>query len=410
MVPRFKISRRIFYGWWVLVACAVIQFYLGGTFFQGFTALFNPIADEFSWSYATVSLAFTFRGFEAGVLAPIIGILVDRLGTRKLLLTGTIIMGVGFLLFSQIHALWSFYVICLVLALGLSLASGVVTMAAVAGWFRQRTSLAMGILTSGFGASGLMVPILVWVIDQWGWRWTVIIAGIGTWLLCVPLSLLVKPPPRDNGLIQPNIAAPSVGQTPKVGGAKEIMKRKEFWFLSLAVLFGGVAGSAVIVHQVPYLVSVGISRQTAGFMVVVLSLSNVAGRLVFGWLGEFLNKRYCFIIATLLKAAGVLAFAFSGTVWQFIPSLIALGLGFGGLIPLRPTLQIEFFGMTAFATVQGLLMAFITFGTIVAPPFAGWVYDVAGSYRLAFIVLAIATVLAVPMILSTFRRAPQRFV
>ena len=407
-MPLFKISRRIFYGWWVLLACAVIQFYLGGAFFQGFTALFNPIADEFGWSYAIVSLAFTFRGFESGVLAPITGLLVDRFGTRKLLLTGTIIMGVGFLLFSQVQALWSFYVIFLVLALGLSLSSGVVTMAAVAGWFRKRTSLAMGILTSGFGASGLLVPVLVWLIDQWGWRTTVIIAGIGAWLLCVPLSLLVKSPPSDSDLAQKNIAAPPVSQTPKVGGTREILKRKEFWFLSLAIFFGGVAGSAVIVHQIPYLVSIGISRQTAGLMVVVLSLSNVAGRLVFGWLGDFLDRRYCFVMATLINAAGVLGFALSGTIWQLIPSLIALGFGFGGLIPLRATLQIQLFGMTAFATVQGLLMVFITLGTIIAPPFAGWMFDIVGTYRPAFIALAVATVLAVPMILAASGRAPRR--
>jgi MFS family permease len=407
-MPLLRISRRIFYGWWVLVACAVIQFYLGGVFFQGFTALFNPIADEFGWSYAIVSLAFTFRGFEAGVLAPITGILVDKFGTRRLLLTGTIIMAVGFLLFSRVQALWSFYVIFLVMAVGLSLASGVVTMAAVAGWFRKRTSLAMGILTSGFGASGLLVPVLVRLIDQWGWRTTVTVAAIGAGLLCVPLSLLVKPAPANNNSIKKEIAAPPVSQTPKVGGTREILKRKEFWLLSLAIFFGGVAGSAVIVHQIPYLVSIGISRQTAGFLVVVLSLSNVAGRLGFGWLGEFMDKRRCFVIATLIKAAGVLGFALSGTIWQFIPSLIALGFGFGGLIPLRPTLQIQLFGMTAFATVQGLLMVFITLGTIIAPPFAGWMFDVVGSYRPAFVVLAAVTVLAVPMILAASGRAPRR--
>jgi MFS family permease len=386
----------------------VIQFYLGGAFFQGFTALFNPIADEFGWSYAIVSLAFTFRGFEAGVLAPITGILVDKFGTRRLLLTGSIIMTVGFWLFSRVQALWSFYVIVMFMALGLSLASGVVTMAAVAGWFRKRTSLAMGILTSGFGASGLLVPVLVGFIDQWGWRTTVTMAAIGAGLLCVPLSPLVKPPPDANDLAQKNTTAPPVVPSPKVAGAREILRRKEFWLLSLAIFFGGVAGSAVIVHQIPYLVSIGISRQTAGFLVMVLSLSNVAGRLLFGWLGEFLNKRYCFVIATLLKAAGVLGFALSGTVWQLIPSLIALGSGFGGLIPLRPTLQIELFGMTAFATVQGLLMVFITLGTIVAPPFAGWMFDVIGSYRPAFIVLAATTVLAVPMVLATSGRAPKK--
>ena len=128
-----KPKRALFYGWWVVIACAVIQFYLGGTFFQGFSALFNPIAEEFSWSYALVSLAFTFRGFESGIMAPIVGILVDRFGPRKILFCGVVISGLGFWFFSHIHALWSFYGAFLFLALGLSFGTGVVTMATLDG-------------------------------------------------------------------------------------------------------------------------------------------------------------------------------------------------------------------------------------------------------------------------------------
>jgi len=393
-----KLRHSIFYGWWVLLACAVIQFYFGGTFFQGFTALFNPITEEFGWSYALISLASTFRGFEAGIAAPIIGIFVDRLGPRRLLITGTVIMGAGFFLFSRVNALWNFYAVSLILALGLSLASGVVTMAAVASWFKKRTSLAMGILTSGFGASGLLVPAVVWFIDQHGWRWAEVFFGIGGWVLCIPLALLVKSPPEE---AEHKRASARLTQPIVMMSTGVILKRKDFWLLSLAVFFGGVAGAAVIVHQIPYLVSIGISRQTAGFLVVVLSLSNVAGRMLFGWLGDFLDRRYCWVIVVVIKAAGVLAFAFSRTAGQFIPSLIALGVGFGGLIPLRPTLQIELFGMTAFATVQGLLMVFITLGTIISPPFAGWVFDLTGKYQPAFIILGVVTLLAIPMILAT---------
>jgi sugar phosphate permease len=104
-----KRQRTFFYGWWVVIVCVIIQFYLGGVFYQGFSALFNPLVEEFGWSYAMVSLAFTFRGFEAGIMAPVVGILVDRFGPRKLLVCGVIVSGLGFWLFSLVQSLWSFY-------------------------------------------------------------------------------------------------------------------------------------------------------------------------------------------------------------------------------------------------------------------------------------------------------------
>lgn len=403
-MPLVKSKGGIFYGWWVLLACAVIQFYLGGVFFNGFTALFNPLVDEFGWSYALVSLAFSFFGVEIGILSPGIGFLVDRLGPRRLLLTSTIIVGLSFVLLSRIQALWSFYALILFLSLGFSFGSAVVSMAAVAKWFKTRTSLAMGILMTGFGAGGFLTPGVVWVIDQFGWRNAVVVFGAGAWLLGIPLSLVVKEPPGEAYAVSPEAGSSHVEQNPEGVKIKELLKKKDFWLLSLAILFGWIAGAAIVVHQIPYLVSIGISRQVAGLMVLVRSLSDVLGRLAFGWLGDILNKKRCFAIAALLKAGGVLAFALSGTTWQFVPILIIFGIGFGGLVPLRPALQIELFGTKAFATIQGLLFISVTVGNIVSPFLAGWVFDLFGSYRLAFILLAAFTLLAIPMVLAISKK------
>lgn len=394
-----KPKLRFYYGWWVVIACAVIQFYLGGTFFHGFSALFNPIVEEFGWSYAAVSLAFTFRGFESGIMAPVVGVLVDRFGPRKLMVTGVVISGLGFWFFSLINALWSFYGAFLFLALGLSFGTGVVTMTAVARWFRTRTGLAMGLLTSGFGASGILMPMVIQFVDGLGWRQSSVIFAIGTAVLCFPLAFLVKDPPDIKTPNPKDISAPAAGTVSSSLRPAEVLKSRDFWLLSLAVLFGGLAGQAIIVHQIPYLVSVGISRQTAGMLVIVLSISNITGRLLFGILGDRVEKRRAFAAGAAIKALGVLAFALATTTGQFIPALIALGIGFGGLIPLRPALQLEFFGLKSFATIQGFLMISITVGTIVSPIFAGWIFDLMGTYRPAFIVLAVATLLTVPVVL-----------
>jgi MFS family permease len=392
-----------YYGWWVVIACSIIQFYLGGVFLQGFSALFNPIVEEFGWTYAIVSLAFTFRGFEAGILAPVVGIMVDKFGLRKLMVCGVIVSGTGFWFFSQVQALWSFYSAFLFLALGLSLGTGVVTMTAVARWFSIRGGLAQGILACGFGASGLLMPLVVMMVDNFGWRESSIIFAGVTGVLCLPLAFVVKDPPNFKSPIH-QIPLPSYAkQVSNDKTPSKIFKSKNFWLLSMAILFGGVAGTAVIIHQIPYLVSVGITRQTAGILVIILAVSNVIGRLLIGYLGDKLEKRYCFAISVGIHSVGILFFALAHTAGQFIPSLLAMGIGYGGLIPLRPAIQSEFFGIRSFATIQGFLMISVTIGTILAPLFAGWMFDIMGTYRTALLILSAITLFAIPLVLAAHK-------
>ena len=99
------VKRKIFYGWWIVIAAASLHFLGGGTFYYGFSVFFNPIKDTFGWTAAVTSIAFTLRGFETGALAPLAGFMVDRVGPRKLLLSGWAIIGLGFLLMSRINSL-----------------------------------------------------------------------------------------------------------------------------------------------------------------------------------------------------------------------------------------------------------------------------------------------------------------
>ncbi|MDP2718393.1 MAG: MFS transporter [Dehalococcoidia bacterium] len=403
-------GRKPFYGWWVVIACAAIQFYLGGTFIYGFTAVFNPLTEEFGWSYAMTSLAFSFRGFETGLLAPAAGFLVDRFSTRKLFFAGVLITSLGFLLFSRVSSLVSLYTAIIVLTLGYSFISPVLTITIVTRWFTKHTTLAIGFVTTGLAASGLLVPGVVWVVDQLGWKNAIFIFGIGMVLFCIPLSLLVKSPPGAQ-LPQPPESLPVSGVKSvnefKKNEVSKILKLKDFWLLAAAVLFSGVAGLAIIVHLIPYQVSVGITRQAAGLSAIVFSLSNIGGRVIFGLLGDAYDRRYILALAGLINGLGILAFAMSTDSTHFAISLALMGIGYGGIVPLRPVLQLDLFGRETFGTVQGLLMALVTVGSIVAPPFAGWMFDSTGSYRPAFVVLSIVSLLTIPVTLAITKRSRQ---
>jgi len=157
--------KKTFYGWWIVFACFLIAFYVGGTIIYGFTAFFEPIAEETGWSYTQISIAASLRGLEMGVFAPITGFFVDRFGPRRLIFCGTLVIGFGLLLLSQVNSLTMFYGAFGLLALGVSACAGTVLMTAVANWFEKNIGKALGIMTCGFGASGMIILFIVNLIN-----------------------------------------------------------------------------------------------------------------------------------------------------------------------------------------------------------------------------------------------------
>ncbi|MCL0034501.1 MFS transporter, partial [Dehalococcoidia bacterium] len=151
---------------------------------------------EFGWSYLAFSLAASLRGIERGLAAPLMGLLVDKLGPRKLIFAGAFVAGMGFIMLSRTDSLIMFYGASIVLSLGFSASANVVLTTAVAHWFHRRVSLAMGLLTTGFGMGGLLLPVVIWLINHYDWRTTLFILGIGTWIIIPLLALGIRHKPE----------------------------------------------------------------------------------------------------------------------------------------------------------------------------------------------------------------------
>lgn len=157
-------NKKIFYGWWVVISCALIGLYVGGVVFFGFTAFFLPIKEEFGWSHAQISLAVSLQGAEMGIFAPLVGFLVDRFGPRKLIIWGIITVGSGLLLLSRTQTLLMFYVSFLLVSFGAGGCTAVVLTTAVANWFHKKIGIAMGLMGAGIGGGGLVVMLLPYLI------------------------------------------------------------------------------------------------------------------------------------------------------------------------------------------------------------------------------------------------------
>ena len=403
--------KRVFYGWWVVFACFFIAFYVGGTIFFGFTAFFEPIGQETGWSYTQISIAASLRGLEVGILAPVAGFLVDRFGPRRLIFFGTLTTGFGFILLSQTNSLIMFYGAFVLLALGMSACTSTVLVTAVANWFKKNVGKALGIMACGFGAGGILIPLIVQLINLYQWRTTFIILGLGMWLLGIPLSFLVRNKPEQYGYLPDGETSVEQVSTPesqdKEVGFKGALRDRNFWHLSIAEALRMIVCMAVVTHVMPYLSSLDISRLRAALVATSIPLLSIVGRLSFGWLGDIFDKKYVMAGAYLLTGVGVLAFSYVQTTWFIFLFLIFFPLSWGAMV-LRGAIVREYFGMAFFGKIFGIMMGIVAVGEVMGPFLAGRTYDTFGSYHPIWLIFAGISI--VPVILTLMMKPYKRIV
>ncbi|MFW6102052.1 MAG: MFS transporter [Chloroflexota bacterium] len=166
-------------------------------------------------------------------------------------------------------------------------------------------------------------------------------------------------------------------------------------------------GSAVITHVMPYLSSIGFTRSFSSLMASAIPATSIVGRLGFGWLGDKFDKRRIASIGFVLASLGLISFGYlaTGQAWLLIPSIVIIGLGYGGPVPMMPALVREYFGRVRLATVLGLVMGIAQIGSMVGPPLAGLAFDRLGSYQVAWFGLAGLAIAGMVSLLTTPRLA-----
>ncbi len=412
-MPADKKSFHIFYGWWIVGSCFLIAFYTAGVIGYSFTAFFEPIADEFGWSYTQVSLASSVRGLEMGLFAPLIGALVDRFGSRQIMFLGAILIGLGLLALSRVQSLGAFYASFVLIASGLSTCSNTAMIAAVAKWFRRKIGLAIGAMICGYGFSGFMVPVVVRLIDVYGWRLTLVILGFGTFVLVLPLTLLVRRGPERYGQLPDGDSVDSITEekasishqsvADRSVSSRQALASRAFWHIATSLSLQHLVASSVITHVMPYLSSIGVTRAVSSLSATGIPLMSIFGRLGFGWLGDKMSKKRLTAVGFGMLSVSLLLFGIlaGGQFWLLAPFLVLFGIGFGGTNTMRAILPREYFGAKNFGTILGFMMGVATLGSIIGAPLAGFVFDRLGSYQPVWFTYATLVIVSLIMIATT---------
>ena len=369
------------------------------TVFHGLGTLLVGLERHFVWSRTAMSGAFALATIGSAVLGPFGGFLVDRLGSRRLILIGYIIIGFGFLLLSRVDSLWQFYGVFLVITLGSGLGGSLANFSLINNWFARRRSLALAAAMSGVHFGGFLVPLLALGMESHGFRWTSMGTGVFLLIIIGPVTQVIRNHPEDQGMQPDGVALSAtipdqVTIQPTPGSetnytVEQALKTPVFYLITIAQLSVSVAGVTLALHLVPKLTDMGFSLSTAGVVVLTYTAIALPAQFAAGYIADRLPQPLVIFSLLVLQSTGIIILAWADNANMIYLFALLYGIGFGGRIPLFTAIRGEYFGRKSFGTIMGISEFPSGLLNVGAPLFAGYMFDTTGSYTVPFAMLAI---------------------
>ena len=402
--------KKIYYGWYIALSGTITSFISLAVLQIGHGAFINDIYEELSWSMTAISTGFSIRVFGAGILSPLGGYLIDKFGPRITCITGTTLTFIGLILFSIMTQLWVFYLSSIIIAIGMSIGSHNAITASIMHWFDKKRGFAYSFSATGraLGYIGI-VPITI-LLSNYGWRDTSLYASYFFFIVSLPASFVIKPNPDLENKLQIN-TKDEKRISDNEYGITDALKTPAFWFLAFAQLIYSFGNQMNLVHQQPALKSIGYSLSAVALIVTIFGGIQVFGRLGSGWIGDRIGRSFLLMISFLLMGVGWigLLFATPGVIFFITLYLLFYTAGQSAHTATDQTVVADFFGITRFATIKGSMQLIALVGGITGPIMAGRIYDIYGSYDIAFIILCPVVSLGTLCVFMARKLSPKNY-
>jgi MFS family permease len=396
-------KRLPFYYGWVIVAVTFVTMAIGVNARTAFSLFFPPIINEFGWERGVTAGAFSFGFVVSGAVSPLIGRLMDRAGPRAVMELGVALMAGGLLLAPLTSQPWHLY-----LTIGVMVGAGSVCLGYsgqslfLPNWFIRRRGLAIGFAFAGVGIGS--VTLLPWVqsmIEQTSWRTACTAMGIMILVVLAPINLLLRKRPEDIGLQPDGDAAPSASSAKPVSDIVDpvwaatdwtlarALRTARFWWIALGYFCGLYIWYAVQVHQTKYLLDIGFSSNVAVWALGVVSLLGIPGQILLGHVSDRVGREWVWAISCAGFAicfAALIALKFFPALLLVYLMILAQGaLGYG-VTSIMGAVVLEIFQGKHYGSIFGTIMLAALAGGAAGPWVTGFLYDLRGSYTVAFAV------------------------
>jgi MFS family permease len=384
----------------MVAAAFCVQLLTAGLLMQSYGAYVAVLQEQRGWSKTALAGAFSFTQVIGGLLGPVQGVVMDRVGPRALMRFGFVMFGLGFIALSQVQTLWQYYAAFVLLAVGFSFSAFFPLSVALVNWFERKRARVLSTMSLGFAVGGLLVPLVALSLDHLGWRETAFASGIIVVVVGIPLAQVMRRRPEDygqvpDGIREPLTWAPSgapvwVNRPVRDFTLREALHTPAFWLISFGHGSALFVVGAVSVHVISHLKEdLGYSVGSAALVVTLMTLFQVAGMLVGGAVGDRVDKRAICAACMLMHMVGMLLVAFAVNTGMVIAFAVLHGLAWGARGPLMQAIRADYFGRTSFGAIMGVSTTIILFGQVGGPLVAGIMADRTGDYVAGFTVLAI---------------------
>ena len=396
---------RLFYGWYVVAAGFAVTFVGFGCVYS-FSAFIESLQRDFGAARGSVSLVFSLAGFLYFALGAVSGPLADRWGSRRVVLTGIVLIGAGLILASFAQSLLAVYA---AYSLGVGLGVGcsyVPAMGAVQRWFVKHRGFASGLASTGIGAGTLVgPPFAALLISLWGWRDAYLILGVVAVIIGAGMALFIENDPRDRGL-GPD-GEPAKAQNPSVAASgtsiADAIKSKRFIGLYVACLACSFGVFVPFVHLTPYATDHGIAQSSAVLLVSVIGVGSTVGRFFLGGLADRLGREFSLVGMFAGMALGLVIWVSSTQFWPLVVFAFIFGTAYGGWVALLPAVIMDYFGGRNVSGLIGILYTSAGIGTLIGPSATGYAFDATHSYTVPILISIGGNVIAAIIMGATAR-------
>ena len=404
-----EIPRRIFYGWYIVLASVTIYFLNVGTTYSTPPVFFPQLIKEFGSTEAAITRTLAIQLTVAGLLSPLIGAQIDRFGVQRLMRIGVGLLAITLALYPFTNAVWQLYVLHTVFAICQPICGLIIHVVLLSAWFVKRRGAMIGLVVAGSSMAGAIMPnIVAPIIDSpdWGWRWAFGLLATIFWLVAIPLAFVViKNRPRDVGQYPdgdpgppPDHTGPRKDPTVLPGLTfRQALRTGPLWFLAIGsglILFAIVAVQSQIFIYLNQ--DLDLTAQLAAFYLSLTWMFSIAGKFSFAYLSDRFQKRYIMMLTTALLFVGSLLLLRLDSTGESLSiglvqsrALIVIfsvffGLGFGGTFSMIQLMVAECFGPREMGRILGFVTMVDNLSASAGIVVAGFLRTATGSYVIPF--------------------------
>jgi len=399
-----KKTPLIFYGWFI-VGAGMISYTLGYGARYSFSVMFPTLLEEFRWPRDVTAAMLSFHFLFYGLMSPVAGHLADRIGPRKTMVFGTMILALGLVLAGKGDQLWHFYLGYGVLTgAGLCLMGAVPFTSVIRNWFEIKRGLAFSLLFFGAGGAYACYPAVAFLINRFGWRNTFLVeAAVVAGIMLPIIIFIIRYHPREKGLKADgaltalNVQGKADAENHAVVDQAWIsidwtlsraFKTRRFWVLCLSTFtLWGVAQHILVTHHVAFAIDTGYSRIYAS---AVLSLFGVM--FAFGSLAAFISDRIgresTYTIGCMIAISGIMILILTRDTsrpWMLYYYAVTSGFGLGMTSPIIPATITDIFQGPKVGVIIGFIWFCFAVGGTIGPWLGGWLFELKGNYIFAYV-------------------------